>query len=291
MSPDHASPAPGRPLEIEEPLNRAIVHPLARAVVDRLVATPITPNQVSVASFIAAVGAAACVLELAWPWSALACAALLTVWHVLDGADGDLARRTGRASPIGELVDGVCDHASQVVLYVALALVLRRSIGGWAWAFAWSAGASHAIQSNAYETARKTYRHYVYGAPWMRQARAERGLGAVLSTGYMAVSQVLGPGEDEAATAMTAARARLGEAGARALYRQRFQPIVKRAGWLGATGRTTALTLSLLAGSALWYFLWELTALNAVLVWMVWARGRANRDLAAAPRDTDHSRG
>jgi phosphatidylglycerophosphate synthase len=31
-------------------------------------------------------------------------------WHVLDGADGDLARMTGRASPQGELFDGICDY-------------------------------------------------------------------------------------------------------------------------------------------------------------------------------------
>ena len=78
---------------------------------------------------------------------------------------------------------------------------------------------------------------------------------------------------------MARARERLGVDGARGLYRERLQPIVKRAGWLGATGRTMALTLSVLAGKPLWYFLWEITVLNGVLVWMLRARGRANREL------------
>lgn len=282
-SPSAPPAAPGRPPEIEEPLNRALVHRLSRALVDRLVDTPITPNQVSVASFVAGgLGAAACVLRLSWPWAAFGVLACLILWHVLDGADGDLARRTGRASPLGELIDGVCDHASQVVLYVAVALALERSLGGWAWAAAWTAGGSHAIQSNAYETARKTYRHHAYGAAWMRQAapKGGTGLGAALSAGYLAVSRLMGPGEDEAAAAMSAATARLGPDRARTLYRQRFAHLVKASGWLGATGRTVALFLALLAGSAVWYFLWEITVLNGVLVWMLWARGRANRELA-----------
>ena len=49
--------APGRPPEIEAPTNRWLVHPVSRALVDRLVRTPITPNQVSVASVVAAPGA------------------------------------------------------------------------------------------------------------------------------------------------------------------------------------------------------------------------------------------
>ena len=53
-------PAPdaGRPVEIEEPSNRYFVHPLARWLVDRLLSTPVTPNQVSVASVFTAAAAA-----------------------------------------------------------------------------------------------------------------------------------------------------------------------------------------------------------------------------------------
>ena len=36
----------------------------------------------------------------------------------------DLARLTGKASPTGELVDGVCDYSAHVVLYVVLAAML-----------------------------------------------------------------------------------------------------------------------------------------------------------------------
>ena len=40
----------------------------------------------------------------------------------------DLARLTGRSSPLGELIDGICDYASHVVLYIILVVVLAPSI-------------------------------------------------------------------------------------------------------------------------------------------------------------------
>src|SRR5665811_871479 len=56
------------------------------------------------------------------------------------------------SSPLGELIDGVCDHFSQVVIYVAFVLVLQRhGWGPWAWVVASIAGASHFVQANIYE--------------------------------------------------------------------------------------------------------------------------------------------
>ena len=167
-------PAPGRPAEIEEPTNLYLVHPLSRALVNRLIQTPVTPNQVSVASVAMAGAAAVCYAQLAWPSNAFAGLAFQFAWHVLDGADGDLARRTGRASTVGELVDGICDHASQGLIYIAFALILMHAqwpiaLGKWAWAVAAGGALSHFVQANAFETGRKGYRRWVYGATWIRQ--------------------------------------------------------------------------------------------------------------------------
>ena len=279
--------APGRPTEIEEATNRRLVHPLSRALVDRLIHTSATPNQVSVSSVFAAVAAAFCYLDLSWPWGPFAGVACQVLWHVLDGADGDLARRTGRASVFGELVDGICDHVSQAVLYVAFAMILQRSLGAWAWGIAAAAALSHFIQANAYETGRKTYRRWVYGATWMRQnlqrsSLPQRALGGL----YMAVSNLVSPGE----AALEAAMAPLLAAGgpradfARRLYRDRQAPIVKRGGMLGGNSRTIAAFLSMLAGSPLWFFLFEIVVLNLGLVMLIIWRGRCNRELSATLR-------
>lgn len=274
------APAPGRPREIEAPSNLYLVHPASRALVDRLVNTSVTPNQVSVAGVLASGAAALCYVSLAWPLCAFAGLAFQFVWHVLDGADGDLARRTDRASPLGELVDGVCDHLSQALIYIAFALAAQRSLGGWAWVVGAAAAASHFLQANAYETGRKAYRRSVYGAPWMRQTGAGvRGIGAALSGLYLTVSNLLSPGESGAEQAMDQALARAGGQSARSIYRRLFAPLVKVSGVMDSNTRTLAAFLAILAGRPLWFFLFELTALNLALILMAVWRGGANRQL------------
>jgi len=279
-SPDARTQAPGRPLEIEDPSNRYLIHPLSRAVAGMLVPTPVTPNMVSAASVAFAAGGAVSYLRLPAPWGAFVGLALLFGWHVLDGADGDLARRTGRASPIGELVDGVCDHVSQASLYLAFALMAQATMGGMAWALAAAAALSHFVQSNAYESGRKTYRRWVYGARWMRQdAEGAGGVRGWLSALYLGVSAVTGPGEAAVEAAMAGHEA---DPESRARYRALFEPVVKWSGWLGGNGRTMAGFLAVLAGRPAWFFVFELTLLNAVLAGVTIWRVRRNAKLVEA---------
>lgn len=281
-------PAHGRPREIEAWTNLRLVHPLSRAVVDRLAMTAVTPNQVSVASILFAAAGALCYLTLSWPWAAIGGLFFQFGWHVLDGADGDLARRTGRASALGELIDGVCDHVSQGLVYVALAILLQRSLGPWAWAVAWIAALSHFIQANAYETGRKTYRRWVYGAPWMRQTAAHAfGQGVVqtaLAQLYVGISGLSAPGETRVEAAMLPALAgqEAMQAETRAIYRNIYAPLVKASGWLDSNTRTLAAFASLLMGNALWFFLFEIVGLNLALAYFTLERRRCDARLIDA---------
>ncbi|HWA61477.1 MAG TPA: CDP-alcohol phosphatidyltransferase family protein [Caulobacteraceae bacterium] len=286
-SPDVVTGAPGRPVEIEEATNLYLIHPMSRRVVDVLQHTPVTPNQVSVASMLFAAAGAFCYARLAWPASAVVGLLLLIVWHVLDGADGDLARRTGRASPIGELVDGVCDHVSQGLVYIALAWMAQASLGvGTAWGLAVAAAASHFIQANAYETGRKTYRRWVYGAAWMRQTQDAGGniFQALLGGLYVGISHLVAPGEAALEAAMGPRLAAGGEraAEARAIYRDRHAGLVKASSWLSSNNRTIAAFLAVLASQPSWFFLYELSVLNVALVAVLVARARRNAAVAKA---------
>ncbi len=291
-SPSFAAPeagaAPGRPAEIEEGTNRYLIHPVSRALVDVLARSPVTPNQVSVASVFTAAAGAFCYARLSWPWAAFAGLAFLFAWHVLDGADGDLARRTGRASTSGELVDGVCDHVSQALVYIAFAVILQRALGAWAWAWAIGAALSHFVQANAYETSRKTYRRWVHGATWMRQnleslnrAGAVQGL---LGDLYVGLSVLVSPGEARLEAALGPRQAAGGETAqaVKGLYRRYFAPVVKASAVLGANSRTIAAFLAILANRPLWFFLFEIVALNLALAGFTLWRGRRNQALAAA---------
>ncbi len=281
-----ASEEPGRPREIEESTNLFLVHPLSRRLVDHLIPTPVTPNQISVTSVFMAGAGAACYAELAPPWGALAGLMFFFAWHVLDGADGDLARRTDRASASGELVDGICDHLSQALLYVALAAVLARSLGGWAWAIAAAAALCHFVQANACETGRKTYRRWVHGARWMRQNRdALAGWGAaggLLGGLYLRVADFGNPGEARVEAAMANPRKPICLARARALYRELYAPLVKRGAVLGGNTRTLAAFFAMLAGRPLWFFLFEIVVLNLILAVLIAWRRRCDRALLDA---------
>ena len=290
--PTAPSPAPGRPLEIEEWTNRYVVHPLSRRLVDVLEPTGITPNAVSVLGVVMAAAAGAAYYDLSWPAAALVGFVLHVAWHVFDGADGQLARRTGKASPYGELVDGVCDHLGQLFIYVAFALLLSRTLGVWAFALAAGAGVSRAAQASAYETCRRNYRRWVYGAGWIRQTLDSveagpgrwSGAGAALGRIYLAVSGLVSADDRAVETAMTALTAQPGPSAdvARQTYRAHIQPVVKRASLLSANWRTCAAFVSMLAGGPLWYLLWELMGLNLAMLLLVGAERRANARLLAA---------
>ena len=180
MASTHAGRPPGspepqaaRPAELRDPLNRFVYHPLAGRLARWLARGPVSPNAVSVAGMLLVWGAAAAYTRLDWPAAFLVGFALHLSWHVLDGADGELARLTGKASPTGELVDGVCDYAGHVVLYLALAAMLDDQLGGWAWLLAAAAGASHIAQTNHAESQRRAYLWWAYGIPWLKHAKAD----------------------------------------------------------------------------------------------------------------------
>lgn len=153
-------PDGSRDRRIEEPSNLWLVHPLSRALLRPALRARVSANAVSCAGL--AVGACAAAAFGQWrePGAALVGLALAVVWLSLDGLDGMVARATGTASPLGRLMDGLCDHGVFVLIYVALA----SSIGtGGAWALAIAAGAFHALQSSYYEGERARFHRRLKG--------------------------------------------------------------------------------------------------------------------------------
>lgn len=289
-------PAPrlaGKPAEMDSWSNRHIFHPLARRLATGLAPTAVSPNMVSVGGGLLVAAAALLYVGLNWPLSVLLGFAAHASWHVLDGADGELARLTGKASPAGELVDGVCDYAGHVFLYILFAAVIDASLGGWAWAAAAAAGVSRILQSNHAETQRRIYLWRVYGVSWLQQAEAskdelfeERGLFAgtfaPMASGYIALAALVSPSSKEVDTiverpsASPRARARI-----RRLCRQAGRRPLRLQTWLGANPRTFILGASMAAGSPIYFFLAECTLLNLLLIWSVAEQKRCNRRLAA----------
>jgi phosphatidylglycerophosphate synthase len=278
----------GRPPEMNDWLNAHIFHPVARLLAIRLQPTGITPNMVSVIGGLCIVVAGLLYTELSWSVSALCGFIAHSLWHVFDGADGDLARLTGKTSPRGEMIDGACDYFGHIALYIMLAA----SIGGWGWWIAAAAGASRIVQSNHSESQRRTYLWRVYGIPWLKHAKASsddvfhaRGpldrLLVALTRLYLFVSGVSSPLSERADILVS--QARMGEAGfyAQRICRQASRTTLRLQTALGANPRTVALGASMAAGSPLWFFLFECTLLNALLVWSILHQRHSNQRLVA----------
>jgi hypothetical protein len=281
--------------ELEDPLNKYVYHPLAFRLARLLQPTGTSPNMVSVASGALVCLAAVLYTGVAWPIGALAGFACHLAWHVADGADGDLARLTGKASPIGEFVDGAADYLGHIFMYVLLAAMLDDTfVGEWAWPLATLAGASRIVQSNHTETQRREFLWRVYGIPWLRTQRVagkrvftEQGWfsrnSARVVRGYLLLGESMAPCSAPLDRLIETAS---GDADRQADMRLRIRR-ASRASLtfqkaLGANPRTILLGCSMIAGTPLWYFLIEGVALNGVLAISVAYHNTVERRLYAA---------
>lgn len=291
---------PVRPREMQDALNHYLYHPLSWKLARRLASTPVTPNMVSVigALLVVAAGVVYWGMDewgLGWPQGALLGMALHMSWHVVDGADGDLARVTGKCSPLGEMVDGLCDYISHIVLYVLLAFVLTRTMGaGWAWFWTLAAGGSHIVQSNHVEVQRRFYQYWTYGVPWLHHARnANTGLfehsgrtsGLLRGIGkaYLALASGMTPHALRIDAAVTAAMndadtVRL--AAIRAEVQREQRPLLGLLKLLGPNPRAIVLGVGMLAGSPLYYFIYQAVVLNLLMLLSVKLHNAAARRAA-----------
>jgi len=286
--------APARAPELQDALNRYLFHPLSRRLARLLLPTGVSPNAVSIFGLLLLWIATFFYVARPWPEGAATGFLLHLSWHVTDGADGDLARLKGAASPHGELVDGVCDYAGHVVMYIAFAVLLDDQIGGWAWFWAAVAGASHVAQTNHADSQRRTYLWWAYGVPWLKQSKArgdavfrrQSWFGTMF--GWMAAEYI------RLSNAMVPANAvverALAEAAGDPARTARIRRLVRRSSRrsllfqqaLAANPKTVLIGGSMLIGSPLWFFLAEALLLNLVLIASLVHHDRRARRLARA---------
>jgi hypothetical protein len=296
-APEGGGGAAHRAPELEDWLNSRIYHKLSFRLARLLRPTGVTPNMVSLGGVATVVAAALAYTRLSWPVGALVGIGLHMAWHVVDGADGDLARMTGKTSPDGEFVDGLCDYIGHVVLYTALAGMLSAWLGGWAWALATLAGASHMAQTNHYESLRRTYLWWGYGVPWLRNKQEVRQgqprepgwftfVFGWMSRDYLAISAATAPsrGEIDIQLDASAGRPELSDR-LRMIVRGNARSIMGWSPRLGSNLRDLLLGASMLAGSPLWYFLIEIVLLNLLLLASLARSRKAVAETARQMRD------
>jgi phosphatidylglycerophosphate synthase len=105
--------------------NRYVCRPVAAVLVDALKGTRVTPNQVTLASFVVALLAAALLIVLPGRTGLIVAVLVYQASYVLDCADGMLARWRGIASPAGHLLDFLMDELKAFAILAAAAVRLH----------------------------------------------------------------------------------------------------------------------------------------------------------------------
>jgi phosphatidylserine synthase len=262
-----------RASEIEEITNLYVIHPVSTFLTPRFARLGITPNAVSVTGMAFGILAAFAYdhyRDLRWAFAGFL---LMIAWHVMDGADGQLARLTNAQSELGKILDGICDYVTFIAVYSALAVALSRDIGGWAWLLAAGAGFFHALQSAAYEAQRQEYSFWgldMASAKLAMPTPAGRAPGPMAGLHRLYVgAQLLVAGQAVAFREKLAeAIEKAGPGGAaaiRARYRAIFAPSVRRWSILSANYRTIGIFIGAAIGRPDYYFIFEIFGFSAIL--------------------------
>ena len=274
-----------RTSEIEEITNLYFIHPAASRLTPIFAKLGISPNAVSIAGMAFGILAGLAYYHYGDPRWAIAGFVLMIAWHVMDGADGQLARLTNAQSELGKILDGTCDYVTFLAVYSALAVALGREAGDWVWpwALAIGAGLCHAAQAMAYEAQRQEYNF------WGRDQKSaellapellppddpngslpSRLLHLIYRTYVRSQFQIAGGvvGFHKAlAVALEAEPERV--ATVRERYRAQFAPSVLRWSVMSANYRTLAIFVAALIGRPQYFFWFEIVVLNLILLLLI----------------------
>jgi hypothetical protein len=211
---------------------------------------------------------------------------LLVCANALDNADGQLARLTHRESREGRIIDSVADHLVFVSIYIHLAL--RYLVAGASPAIlllALAAGISHALQGAAADYYRTTYLYFATNRSrmeldssfvlrsnfrklrWCRQPWHKFLLALYLN--FTRQQEMLSPNLRK----VREAGGQLFDGQIPIWLKSRYQslagPALKWWRLLMTNTRMLVLFAVLFIGQPIWYFWFELTLLNLLLVYLI----------------------
>lgn len=105
--------------------NRYVCRPVAAVLVSAVKDSRITPNQITLASFVVGVASAGLLIALPGHLGLIGAVLVYQLSYVLDCADGMLARWRGLASPAGHLLDFLMDELKAFAILAAAAVRLH----------------------------------------------------------------------------------------------------------------------------------------------------------------------
>ncbi len=243
----------------------------------------VTPNAITVAAII--IGAAAGVCFGFRDLAVNLIGMLLLVWaNSYDSADGQLARMTGQKSQLGRILDGACGDIWFIAIYAAICVRLTPQWGIWIWLLAACTGFFHSKQAAMADYYRNIHLLFLKGkagselshSPAVKEnykkLRWKRDFiykfFEALYLNYTIGQEKATPRFQEMISVIRKEYADQAPAAFRTAFRTKSLPLMKYTNMLSFNLRTIALFTSLLIDLPWLYFVFELTVLNAMLIYM-----------------------
>lgn len=278
-------------MDTEETIDLLFYRPIGYAWACLAKKLGVTPNAITIASIF--LGVAAGVMfyyESLW---LNVIGMLLLVWaNSFDSADGQLARMTKQYSRIGRILDGLSGDFWFFAIYVAICLRANNiESSGFAehpwiiWTVAILAGLCHAKQAASADYYRQFHLYFLKGEEGselestadLRQKLSDltwknnfwQKLTLSFYTNYTANQEALTPWMQRLRRALANRWQGMASQEFRDAFRRESLPMMKYTNMLSFNTRVIALFVSLFFGQPWWYFVFELTVLNIMLVYMI----------------------
>lgn len=244
----------------------------------------ITPNAVTIASIFLGVGAGICFYFDNLFISILGI--LLLVWaNSYDSADGQLARMTQNYSPLGRVLDGFAGDLWFAAIYIAICARLFPEWGFYIWLVAIIAGYFHSKQASMADYYRNIHLLFLKGKAgseldnskelnkkykelsWKENFFAKLVL--FFYTNYTKGQEAWTPQFQKLRKTLNDKYGEVPPTSFRETFRQKSLPLMKWTNILSFNTRAIVLFISVLVSMPWIYFVFELTVLNIILVYMV----------------------
>jgi hypothetical protein len=243
----------------------------------------VTPNAVTIASIFLGIGSGIC-FYFDNIWVSILGIFLLVWANSYDSADGQLARMTKQFSALGRVLDGFAGNLWFASIYVAICFRLYPEWGGWIWVLAFVTGYFHSKQAEMADYYRNVHLLFLKGKSGseldnraeltvkFRQLSWKKNFGAKLVLffyrNYTTDQENRSP---KLQVLFRVLREKFGELAPESFrndFREKSLPLMKYTNILSFNTRSIALFISILAGLPWMYFVFELTVLNVLLVYM-----------------------
>jgi Flp pilus assembly protein TadB len=210
---------------------------------------------------------------------------LLFFSNSYDSADGQLARMTGKQSELGRTLDGLCGIIWFAVIYLALGFRLYPSWGIWIWVLAVITGFFHGKQAEMADYYRNIHLFFLKGKAGSELSDSASLKGEYVKTNrkhdflikfvnfyYLSYTKDQESWTPNFQQMMQLIRGKYPQevpAWFRSSFREKSLPLMKYTNMLSFNTRVIALFIALFINLPWVYFVFELTVLNIMLIYMV----------------------